>query len=125
MAGDVLKQCPENETGDWVEIAGKGITVEAQRFKGDSATTGKGIHHQRRFTWMGGIDEGTACIEIGRYRRVVPDSEVGDEAHQRAAQATIGCYLVLPFGWPAMHRQQSLTSSFLEAVWALRVAWIW
>ncbi len=33
MTGDVLKQCPENETGDWVEVAGKGVTVEAQRFK--------------------------------------------------------------------------------------------
>ena len=85
VARDVLQHRFQDQAGDGVQIARKGVAAEPQRFQRDRAAAREGIDDERRLVRMCGLDEAAPDLEIRRIGGMVPIREVADEL--RAAPA--------------------------------------
>ena len=93
-AGNVLKQHLEDQAGDRIQVAGKGLAAQSQRLQGDRPAAGEWVYHQWRFfppppSTVRGLHKSAAHAEIVGMGGQVPIGEVRDEAQQCASQAHI------------------------------------
>ena len=92
MLGNVFQNHLIEQDGNRIEVGRKGIRPDAQRFKGNGATTREGIHDQRARAGraakrlMRRQREHTASGEEFGDGGIIPIREVGDEIEERAAQ---------------------------------------
>jgi hypothetical protein len=86
---NVLQQHFQNQTGNRVEVAGKGITPNAQGFEGNRAPSCEGIDYEWRFFTMRCFDQSASAFKIRRLGGIIPIREVGNEHEQSLAQFLI------------------------------------
>jgi hypothetical protein len=89
MALDILQLDLQNQTGNRVEITGKGLTAQAQSFKRNGSTTCKGIHNEGCFFGMSSLDKAPRDLDIDWMRREAPVGEVPDEFEKCPLQVFI------------------------------------
>jgi hypothetical protein len=116
VAREVLKHGPEDQAGDWIEIAGEGIAAEPQRLQRDRATTRERIDDERRLFRMCRLYQTASSIEKCSAGGVVPIGEVANEPEQCLAQ------LLIAMSKPSRHRLQELARFDLEIFRAMGIA---
>ncbi len=100
MSRNVFEQDLEDQAGNRIEIAGKCVTSQSQRFQRNRASTGKWIDDQRRFfstclrrafgRQVCGFDEPTRDFKVDAVRRSIPVRKITDELEERLAEGLIG-----------------------------------
>ncbi len=79
VAGDVLQHDLEDQAGNRVQVAGKGLAAEPQGFQGNRAAAGEGVHHQRRLVTMRRLDQFPRGLNPVLVVSHVPVGKLGDE----------------------------------------------
>jgi hypothetical protein len=92
VLGDVFEDDLVEQNRNRVQVAGEGVSPNAQGFQRNRAAAGEGVHDQRPRTGcpaqglVRGLGEGATGVQVFLDRRVIPIGEVGDEVEQRMAQ---------------------------------------
>jgi hypothetical protein len=86
---DFLKHDPEDETGNWVEVACEGIATESQRFQRNRSSPCERVYYQRRLGAARRLHQRAADLKIRAIRAAIPVCKIAYELEQRFSQILV------------------------------------